>query len=72
MSKQTPPAPPPDSPPAPPPALVQARVLTACAWGVNNDVVSVTAEQLAQGQADGELDGAEAAVAYALSLQSGA
>ncbi|MES2972394.1 MAG: hypothetical protein V4757_02240 [Pseudomonadota bacterium] len=50
-------------------ATFRARVLTDCAHGKANDVVTVTAAELDAGESGGTLDGAKAAVAYAMSLE---
>lgn len=47
---------------------VKARVLADCSFGRANDVVTVSAAELAAGQQGGTLDGSKAAVAYAMTL----
>ncbi|MFZ6801933.1 hypothetical protein [Undibacterium sp. Di24W] len=47
---------------------IKARVLTACAYGVANDVITLADEEAAQAQANGLVDTAPEAVAYAESI----
>lgn len=47
----------------------KARVLVDCAYGNVNDVVELTAEQLQEAIASGQVDNDPDAVAYALSLK---
>ena len=57
---------------APPKAkTVKVRVLTACEWGVANDVAHIPAAALKDAQASGVVDSDKAAVAYAESLAKG-
>jgi hypothetical protein len=48
----------------------QARVLTDCEYGKANDVVSLTAAELKQAEAAGQVDSNKAAVKYALSIKT--
>lgn len=50
----------------------QARVLSDCEYGKANDVVSLTAAELKQAEAAGQVDSNKAAVKYALSLKTDA
>lgn len=50
------------------PALVEVRVLVACAHGLPNDVVSVPAEAVGDGVRANQIDPHPDAVAYAKTL----
>lgn len=50
-------------------ATVKARVLVACAFGAPDDVVELAVADAQAGQDAGQLDTADAAVAYATLLK---
>lgn len=51
------------------PALVEVRVLVACAYGLPNDVVSVPADAVDDGVRANQIDPHPDAVAYAKTLK---
>lgn len=57
---------------APPPATVRARVLVQCRHGRPDDLVTLPADEAAEGVAAGDLDADPSAVAYAELLAAGA
>lgn len=62
-----------DTPQAPPPPKtkeVRVRLLVTCAYGKCNDVVSLSAAEANQAEADGVADSHKEAVAYAMSLKT--
>lgn len=50
------------------PALVEVRVLVACAHGLPNDVAAISAEMVADGVRANQIDPHPDAVAYAKTL----
>lgn len=61
-----------ENPPEAAPAPVKVRVLTDCAFGKANDVVTISATDAVEGQLAFVTDCTPEAVAYAESLQAGA
>lgn len=64
------PVPEPEKPKAP--KQVKVRVLTACCYGQANDVATIGGSELKSAKAEGLVDDAPAAVAYAESLAAAA
>lgn len=58
------------APEAPKSKTTPARVLTDCVHGKANDVVNLTAAELKQAEAAGQVDSDKAAVKYANSLKA--
>lgn len=51
--------------------LVEVRILRDCTFGLCGEVAQIPAELVAAAEADGTVDGAASAVAYAKSLAEG-
>lgn len=65
-------SPPPADDATPPPTSVRARVLVQCRHGRPDDLVTLPADEAAEGVAAGDLDADPSAVAYAELLAAGA